>query len=125
MVRSRALIVLCILSICRPVSENLGVNVLLRSNPGPRLDARLLIFAPLIHKQPQSVFNNGSQDMSEFLKQRDNAESGLPRTLPWLAEARGADASAAPCVPDTDLELEWIHGYSAQVTCSNCALLIL
>lgn len=77
------------------------------------------MFAPLVDKQPRAEFNDGSQDMSEFLTQRDNAESGKPQTLPWLAVGRGVDASAAPCIPDTDLELEWIHGYSAQVTMSQ------
>lgn len=55
---------------------------------------------------------NGGQDMSAFLAQQAIAESGSPPTLPWQG-GKGI-TSSGPCVPDHDLELEWIHGYSAQ-----------
>lgn len=69
----------------------------------------------LPHRQPGSKFATGSQDMSAFLAQQARAESeSLPSMLPsWLGGA--ADSQPAPCIPDDDLELEWIHGYSAQV----------
>lgn len=60
--------------------------------------------------------------MSGLLKLRDNVEAGAPPKLPWLEGTAavvsvGRDAaSTSPCVPDEDLELEWIHGYSAQVS---------
>ena len=57
----------------------------------------------------------GNQDLSEFLTKRTCAESGSPPSLPWL-DGQGGEASSAPCIPDDDLKLEWIHGYSAQVS---------
>ncbi|CAM9415834.1 unnamed protein product, partial [Ectocarpus fasciculatus] len=70
-------------------------------------------------KEPGSRFATGSQDMSAFLIQQANAESeSLPSVLPsWLGGAAGSQP--APCIPDDDLELEWIHGYSAQASRQN------
>ena len=59
--------------------------------------------------------SSGNQDLSEFLTKRTCAESGSPPSLPWLG-GQGGKASSAPCIPDDDLKLEWIHGYSAQVS---------
>lgn len=87
-----------------------------RSIPPMRL---LMRYDTLPCSQPTSGFGNkGGQDMSEFLAQRALAESGSPAAaLPWL-DGQGGEASSAPCVPDDDLKLEWIHGYSAQVCVS-------
>lgn len=89
--------------------ENYDAAVLLAANPL----ARIPLCLPRL--QPGSRFATGSQDMSAFLTQQGNAESeSLPSVLPsWLGGA--ADSQPAPCIPDDDLELEWIHGYSAQV----------
>lgn len=50
--------------------------------------------------------------MSGLIAHKDNAEHGKPPELPWL---EGTAAGPSHCVPDEDLHLEWIHGYSAQV----------
>lgn len=64
---------------------------------------------------PQPALGSGNQDLSEFLTKRACAESGSPPALPWL-DGQGGGASSGPCIPDDDLKLEWIHGYSAQVS---------
>lgn len=122
-----SLVMFSVLAVCRHIAVNrqsfAGVILFLPEIGGLTLlsvpESETWMFAPLVDKQPRAEFNDGSQDMSEFLTQRDNAESGKPQTLPWLSAGRGVDASAAPCIPDTDLKLEWIHGYSAQVTMSQ------
>ncbi len=54
--------------------------------------------------------------MSNLLAQRaSNVSGSTASALPWLGA--GAASQPAPCIPDNDLELEWIHGYSAQVSC--------
>lgn len=56
--------------------------------------------------------------MSAFLAQRNSTESGKTEQPPLPVWLDGNDVSqqpVAPCIPDEDLELEWIHGYSAQV----------
>lgn len=58
--------------------------------------------------QTRSRFDDGSQDMSAFLTQQAGARSEQSTATPWIEDI-------APCVPDHDLKLEWIHGYSAQV----------
>lgn len=72
-------------------------------------------FIHLLQQSGSSRFHSGSQDVSGFLAQRASAESGSSSFVlpPWL----GGEAASqpAPCVPDDDMELEWIHGYSAQV----------
>ncbi|CAM9107723.1 unnamed protein product, partial [Hapterophycus canaliculatus] len=70
-----------------------------------------------------SRFFNGTQDMSTFVAQRDSAESSKtpPPLLAWLDGKHVASQSNSPCIPDEDLELEWIHGYSAQGSRQNLA----
>lgn len=50
--------------------------------------------------------------MSGLVPRGNDAEQAKLSNLPWL---EGSAAGPSQCVPDEDLELEWIHGYSAQV----------
>ncbi|CAM9399079.1 unnamed protein product [Ascophyllum nodosum] len=60
----------------------------------------------------------GSQEMSTILALQASAQSGPPTALPWI-EGNESDFFHTPCVPDHDLQLEWIHGYSAQGSRQN------
>ncbi|CAM9609602.1 unnamed protein product [Scytosiphon promiscuus] len=64
---------------------------------------------------------NGSQDISALLAKRDRVEfSETKPPLPaWLDGNDVNHQSEDSCIPDEDLELEWIHGYSAQGSRQN------
>lgn len=58
--------------------------------------------------------------MLEHPSTQSQPEGTITAPLPWLDTAAGEKSGIgattnSPCIPDEDLELEWIHGYSAQV----------
>lgn len=64
---------------------------------------------------------DGDGPSTHLLDHPGASVSEVPSALPWLEESGGS--ALAPCVPDENLKLEWIHGYSAQVSGVQRALL--
>ncbi|CAM9284992.1 unnamed protein product, partial [Choristocarpus tenellus] len=62
----------------------------------------------------------GSQEVNEDMTNTASLQQSVTSGLPWISSITDSGTEdTAPCIPDDDLELEWIHGYSAQGSRQN------